>query len=145
MRIETITAEQFERWRGRLARDGVRSRKTVNKIATQARTIFQHAVGRFGLEVNVASKVRRLRESSDPGRFDFFSPQDVDLLVATAARGAHRDPSRPAISEAKRTLRAEEDRQDGVIYLTAARPASQRTARAAVGGRRLRALLDPRV
>ena len=119
-RIEAITPEQFEQWRDRLAKDGKRSRKTVNKIATQAHAIFQHAVDRFGLAVNVASKVRRLRESSDPGRFDFFSPQEVELLVATASKGAHRDPSRPAISEAERTLRAEEDRQDGVIYLTAA-------------------------
>jgi len=119
-RIETITAEQFARWRDRLAKDGARSRKTVNKIATQAHAIFQHAVERFGLAANVASQVRRLRESSDPGRFDFFSPQEVDLLVTSAAKGAHRDPSRPAISEAEQVLRAEEDRQDGMIYLTAA-------------------------
>jgi integrase len=119
-RIETITAEQFERWRSRLARDGARSRKTVNKIATQAHAVFRHAVERFGLAVNVASKVRRLRESSDPGRFDFFSPQEVDLLVATAIRGAHRDPARPAVSNSERALRAGQDRQDGAIYLTAA-------------------------
>jgi integrase len=119
-RIETITAEQFERWRDRLAKDGTRSRKTVNKIATQAHAVLQHAVEHFGLAVNVASQVRRLRESSDSGRFDFFSPQEVDLLVATTAKGAHRDPSRPAISEAERMLRAEEDRQDGVICLAAA-------------------------
>jgi integrase len=119
-RIETITAEQFERWRARLARDGKRSRKTVNKIATQAHAIFGHAVERFGLSVNVAAKVRRLRESNDPGRFDFFSPEEIELLVATAARGAHRDPSRPAVSDTERALRGEEDRQDGAIFLTAA-------------------------
>lgn len=119
-RIETITPEQFERWRDQLAKDGVRSRKTVNKIATQAHAILQHAVERFGLTVNVASQVRRLRESSGPGRIDFFSPHEVDLFVATATRGAHRNPSRPAISEAEQALRTEEDRQDGVIYLTAA-------------------------
>jgi integrase len=118
-RIETITPEQFEQWRDRLAKNGERSRKTVNKIATQAHTIFQHAVERFDLDVNVASQVRRLRESNDAGRFDFFSPQDVEML-ATAARGAHRDLNRPAVSDSERTLRTEEDRQDGVIYLTAA-------------------------
>jgi integrase len=119
-RIETITAEQFEQWRERLAKDGKHSRKTVNKIATQAHAIFQHAVDHSGLAINVASKVKRLREFNDPGRFDFFLPEEVELLVATAVRGAHRDPSRPAMSEAERTLRAEEGRQDGVIYLTAA-------------------------
>jgi integrase len=96
-----------------LARRSTRSRP-------QAHAVFQHAVDRFDLAVNVASQVRRLRENVDPGRFDFFSPQEVEVLVATAANGAHRDPSRPAISEAERTLRAEEDRQDGAIYLTAA-------------------------
>lgn len=30
-RIETITAEQFERWRSRLIRDGARSRKTSTR------------------------------------------------------------------------------------------------------------------
>lgn len=75
---------------------------------------------RFGLTVNVASKVRRLRESSDPGRFDFFSPQEVNLLAAAAAKGAHRDPARPAVSETERALRAEDDQQDGMVYLTAA-------------------------
>lgn len=119
-RIETITAEQFEQWRDRLVKDGARSRKTVNKIATQAHAIFQHAAERFDLGVNVASQVRRLRESNDSGRFDFFSPQDVEMLAATAARGAHRDLNRPAVSDSKRTLRTEDDRQDGVIYLTAA-------------------------
>ncbi len=119
-RIETITPEQFERWRWRLAKDGTHSRKTVNKIATQAHAIFRHAVEHFGLAVNVASKVRRLRESSDPGRFDFFSPHEVDLLVTTAARGAHRDPTRPAVSDKERAVCAEEDRQDGVVYLMAA-------------------------
>jgi hypothetical protein len=61
-RIETITPERFERWRDRLAKNGERSRKTANKIATQAHAIFQHAVERFDLAVNVASQVRRLRE-----------------------------------------------------------------------------------
>lgn len=119
-RIETITTKQFEEWRDRLAKDSKRSRKTVNKIATQAHAIFQHAVDHFGLVVNIVSKVKRLRETNDPGRFDFFSPEEVDLLVATAARGAHRDPNRPAVSDTERALRAEEDQQDAAIYLTAA-------------------------
>ena len=40
--------------------------------------------------------------------------------MATAATGAHRDPTRPAVSETERALRAEEDEQDAAIYLTAA-------------------------
>jgi integrase len=119
-RIETITAKQTEQWRSRLAEDGTRQRKTVNKIVAQAHAIFQHAVGHFGLVHNPVAQVKRLRESTDTARFDFYSPEEIDLLVATAAKGAHRDPSRPAVSETERTLRAEEDQQDAAIYLTAA-------------------------
>jgi len=119
-RIETITAKQIEQWRDRLATDGTRGRKTVNKIVTQAHAIFEHAVERFGLVVNVVAKVKRLRESGGVARFDFYSPEEIEKLVATAAKGAHRDPSRPAVSDTERALRTEEDEQDAAIYLTAA-------------------------
>jgi integrase len=119
-RIETITSKQIEAWRDRLAKDGARSRKTVNKIVTQAHAIFEHAVDHFGLITNVVAKVKRLRESNDPARFDFYSPDEIDLIVVTAACGAHRDPSRPAVSDTERALRAEEDQQDATIYMTAA-------------------------
>jgi len=42
------------------------------------------------------------------------------MIVATATRGAHRDPSRPGVSDTERALRTEEDKQDAAIYLTAA-------------------------
>jgi integrase len=119
-RIETITDKQIEQWRDRLAKDGKRTRKTVNKIVTQAHAIFQHAIDHFGLVANVVAKVKRLRESNDAARFDFYSPEEIDLLVAIAAKGRHRDPSRPAISDTERALRGEEDQQDAAIYLTAA-------------------------
>ena len=119
-RIETITTEQIERWRNRLAEDGTRVRHTVNKIVTQLHAIFQHAVDHHGLIFNPVTKVKRLRESYDAARFDFYSPEEIEKLVATAAAGAHRDPSRPAVSHTERALRAAEDRQDAAIYLTAA-------------------------
>ncbi len=119
-RIETITAKQIEQWRSRLAKDGERARKTVNKIVMQAHAIFQHAVEHFGLIVNVVAKVKRLRQTYDAARYDFYSPEEIDLIVATAAKGAHRDPSRPAVSDTERALRAEEDQQEAALYLTAA-------------------------
>ncbi len=119
-RIETITAKQIEQWRNRLAEDGTRKRKTVNKIVGQAHAIFQHAVEHFGLVLNVVTNIKRLRESGEVARFDFYSPEEIDLLVATAIKGSHRDPRRPAVSETERALRAEEDQQDAAIYLTAA-------------------------
>ncbi|MGH2853967.1 MAG: tyrosine-type recombinase/integrase [Solirubrobacteraceae bacterium] len=118
-RIETIGADEIERWRSRLAEDG-RSRRTVNKIVTQLHTILQYAVDHHGLIANPAAKVRPLRGSYDAARFDFYSPEEIDVLVAAAARGANRDPSRPAASDTERVLRAAKDRQDAAIYLTAA-------------------------
>jgi integrase len=119
-RIETITSAQIETWRNRIAQDGTKVRHTVNKIVTQLHAIFQHAVDRHGLITNPVAKVKRLRESYDAARFDFFSPDEIDQLVATAAAGRHRDPGRPAVSDTERALRAAEDQQDAAIYLTAA-------------------------
>lgn len=125
-RIETITSEDIQKWRDRFARetdaDGepLRARKTINKIVTQLHAVFEHALDRYGLVVNPVAKVKRLRESNDPDRYDFYSPEEIDLLVTTAAAGEHRDPSRPAVSEVEQALRSLEDEQDAAVYLTAA-------------------------
>jgi integrase len=125
-RIESITSEQIQTWRDKFAKetndDGEpkRARKTVNKIVVQMHAIFEHAIEHHGLVVNPVARVKRLRESNDPARFDFFSPEEIDLLVATAAAGLHRDPGRPAVSETEAALRSFEDEQDAAIYLTAA-------------------------
>ncbi|MGH2864394.1 MAG: tyrosine-type recombinase/integrase [Solirubrobacteraceae bacterium] len=118
--IETITTEQIERWRHDLADEQVRTRRTVNKVLTQLHNVFQHAIDHHGLIVNPAAKVKRLRESYDAARFDFYSPEEINVLVAAAASGAHRGPRRLALGETERALRAAEDRQDSAIYLTAA-------------------------
>lgn len=119
-RVEAITSEQIEEWRDGLAEDNKRARHTVNKILTQLHGILQHAIDHHGLIANPAAKVKRLRVSSDPARYDFYSPEEIDHLVATAASGPHRDPKHPAISETEQALQAAEDRQDAAIYLTAA-------------------------
>ncbi len=119
-RIEQITPRQLESWRNGLAADGTRVRHTVNKIMAVAHAIFEHAREYHNLQVNPAAQVKRLRESYDAARFDFFSPEEVNQLVDAAKDGRHRDPSRPPISEIERALQAAEDRQDAAIYLTAA-------------------------
>jgi integrase len=130
-RIETITTNEIEHWRDQLATrlvpsgDGKRmekprSRRTINKIVGQLHSVLQYATRHAGLTTNPAAPIERLRESRDTKRFDFYSPRDIDELVATAASGGHRDPRRPAISKAERALRTGEDRQDAAIYLTAA-------------------------
>jgi integrase len=119
-RVEAITAEWIEEWRDGLAENDRRARHTVNKIVTQLHGILQHTIDHHGLIANSAAKVKRLRVSSDPARYDFFSPEEIRKLVATAASGPHRDPSHPAVSETERALQAAEDQQDAAIYLTAA-------------------------
>lgn len=125
-RIEAVNdVQRIERWRKRLLTeklhgDETRSSRTVNKLLTVLHGILKYAVKRHVLLTNEASQVERLRESKDADRFDFYSPEEIDLIVATAAAGAHRDPKRPAVSEAERVLRDEEDRQDAAIYLTGA-------------------------
>lgn len=134
-RIETITTKDIEQWRDRLAtrpaasnaaagdrkkHSRSRSRRTINKIVGQLYSVLEYATRHCGLAANPAAPIERLRESGDAARFDFYSPDEIDKLVATATRGEHRDPSRPAVTDAERALRAEEDRQDAAIYLTAA-------------------------
>jgi integrase len=119
-RIEAIGSEEIEKWRNRIASDGTKVRHTVNKIVTQMHAIFEHAIDHHGLMANPVARVKRLRESYDAARYDFFSPEEVNALVAAAAAGKHRDPSRPAVSDYEVALREDEDRQDAAIYLTAA-------------------------
>lgn len=119
-RVESITTSQLERFRNELANDGERVRHTVNKIMAVAHAVFVHACEHHRLQTNPAAKVKRLRESYDAARFDFFSPDEVHVLADAAARGAHRDPKRPAVSDTERAMRAAEDAQDAAIYLTAA-------------------------
>lgn len=132
-RIEqTNNAKRIERWRKRLLTEQLpdgepRSTRTINKLLTVLHGVLEYAVKRHGLLTNEAAEVERLRESNDPDRFDFYSPEEIDLLVATAAAGGHRDPKRPAVSETERLLREEEDEQDATIYLTAAHEGMRRS------------------
>jgi integrase len=140
-RSETIDTDWIERWRDRLATEElpgpraagdtgadsdepqqrrVRSRRTVNKIVTQLHMVLQHAVEHHGLVANPAARIKPLRNSYDAARFDFYSPEEIRALGAAAERGAHRDPARPAATDAERAARAAEDRQDAAIYLAAA-------------------------
>jgi hypothetical protein len=145
--IETITPKKIEKWRTELARDGKRSRRTVNKIVTQLHSICEHAVEHHGLVANPVAKVKRLREANDFGRFDFFSPDEIRKLVATAAAGAHRDPARPGVTDSVRARYAPR-RSPGRRHLPhsrAKRTTTRRAAGASLGRRGLRAVLDPRL
>ncbi|HEV7944039.1 MAG TPA: site-specific integrase [Solirubrobacteraceae bacterium] len=130
-RPEAITGRDVEKLRDRLAcetntdLDGepaqeVRSRRTVNKIMTQLHGVLQFAVRHHKLLKNVSNEVDLLEDSYDAARFDFYSPQEIDLIYGTALVGGHRSPRRPAKSPTEQALREEEDQQDAIVYLTAA-------------------------
>ena len=60
------------------------------------------------------------RREPDPGVLDFYEPEEVAALVRAAAGGRHRDPARPAVSEAERLERRRADEQDAALFTVAA-------------------------
>jgi integrase len=99
VRIEDITSAQIEAWRAGLGSTGGRAlgNRTRNHAVSVLHAILERSRRVFGLIVNPAADVEKLRERYDATRFSFYSPEDVHQLVRAAA-----------------------DEQDGVIFLTAA-------------------------
>lgn len=49
-----------------------------------------------------------------------YSPEQIEALARSLAAGAHRDPSRPALTEGEIEARAREDVQDAELVRVAA-------------------------
>jgi integrase len=81
--IEAVTARAIEAWAAELLASG-RSRRTVNKILTMLHGIFERARRVWNLASNPVADVAR-KPGRDPGDLDFFSPEDVVVLVGAAA------------------------------------------------------------
>jgi integrase len=97
LRIETIKPARIEKWRNTEVEAGRLSRRNANLILAVMHGIFERAVKRHGLQRNPTHDVDRLRVSYDANRFDFYTPEEITQLVAAAS-----------------------ERQDALIYLTAA-------------------------
>jgi integrase len=97
LRIESVSTARIERWRDEQVSKHEMSRRNANKLLAILHGIFEHAVRKYGLLSNPAKGVEKLRESYQAARFDFYSPEEIHKLVASAG-----------------------DPQDGTIYLTAA-------------------------
>jgi integrase len=94
--LEAVTSQSIERWRTEwLAAHG--GPRTAAKLVTILHGIFERARRAYGLDINPAADVERLRLRYDPAAFDFYSPEEVFALARAAA-----------------------SEQDGAIYLTAA-------------------------
>jgi integrase len=119
--IATITTAQVERWLGRLDEQPI-SKRTINIHRQLVCSVLEHAVRRpdqYGIETNVARATSKRREP-DPVVLDFYEPEEVAALARAARAGEHRDPSRPALSDAEREERHRADDQDAALFIVAA-------------------------
>jgi integrase len=73
----------------------------------------------YGLATNPAVYADRRREP-DRGPLAFYSPEQVEELARSLAAGAHRDPSRPALTPEEMKVRACEEVQDAELVRVAA-------------------------
>jgi integrase len=82
-RLEAVTAREVEAWAAELLASG-RSRRTVNKILVMFGGVFERARRVWALTSNPLADVSRKREHYS-GDLDFFSPDEVMMLVRAAA------------------------------------------------------------
>jgi integrase len=105
-KLEAVTRQAIEAWKSQLLTEGRLSRRTINKLLTNLNGVFERARDVWHLQTNPVSAVKRLRESYDLGKYDFFSPEEVWVLV----RSARSNPD----------VEARVAEQDAAIFLTAA-------------------------
>ncbi len=103
-----------------IASTGVAPR-TVNKARQLICAVFNYGArpSTYALLTNPAHHADRRREP-DAAPLAFYSPKQIEALARSLSEGAHRDPSRPALSPAEIEARAREDAQDGELVRVAA-------------------------
>ncbi|HEX5898744.1 MAG TPA: hypothetical protein VFY32_05045 [Solirubrobacteraceae bacterium] len=114
--IDSITTTQVERWLETLDAEDI-SKCTVNTYRQLVCSVLEHAARRperYGISTNVARLTPKRREP-DPGVLDFYEPEEVAALARAARAGAHRDPTRPAVSQAEMDERRRADDQDAAL------------------------------
>ena len=118
--LESITTIDVKRWLEGLDREDI-SPRTVNKHRQVVASIFEFAIadGEYGVSENPVHGTPKRRES-DPHPIDTYAPEEVMALARAARAGLHRDPSRPAVSEAEALEQAWADEQDACLYIVAA-------------------------
>ena len=73
----------------------------------------------YALAINPAAFADRRREP-DSGALAFYSSEQIEQLARSLAHGAHRDPSRSALSPEEVEARSREDVQDAELVRVAA-------------------------
>jgi integrase len=115
-----VTTREIEDLLRLVSSTGVAPR-TVNKVRQLVCAVFNYGMrpSTFGLTTNAAAFADRRREP-DRGSLAFYSPEQIEQLARSLAAGAHRDPSRPALSAEEIEARAHEDAQDAELVRAAA-------------------------
>ncbi len=85
LRVEAISPARIERFRNGLVREGTITRRNANRLLMIMHAIFGHASSHHGLQENPAAQVRKLRETYDAARYDFYTPEQVHQLAAAAS------------------------------------------------------------
>jgi integrase len=120
LRVESISVPRIESWRNELVGKKGVSRRNANKIHAVLHAILEHAREHHGLQENPAAGVRKLRESYDAARFEFYTPEEVRTLAEIAAQGRHYEQLKRKLTSAELDARRARDQQDAVLYQTAA-------------------------
>jgi integrase len=115
-----VTTREINALLDEIAARGVSSR-TVNKHRQLICAIYSYGCqeSTFELLHNPALASNRRREP-ERARLEFFSPEQVEVLAESLARGAHRDETAPAVGDQESATRADEDRQDAELVRVAA-------------------------
>jgi hypothetical protein len=118
-----VTTRDVEDLLRSIASTGVAPR-TVNKARQLICAIFNYGMrpSTYGPQANPAAHADRRREP-DVAPLAFYSPEQVEALAGALASGRHRDPSRPAVSEAEIAARARDDAQDASSFASRPTPA----------------------
>ena len=115
-----VTTREVEDVLRKIAATGVAPR-TVNKARQLVCAVFNYGsrLSTYGLGANPAAHADRRREP-DTAPVAFYTPEQVEALARALAEGAHRDPSRPALTPSEIEARVREDAQDAELVRVAA-------------------------
>jgi len=115
-----VTTREIEDLLRSVAGTGVASR-TVNKVRQLVCAIFNYGMrpSTYALPANPATHADR-RTEGERAVLAFYSPEQIEALARSLAGGAHRDPSRPALTDGEIDARAREDVQDAELVRVAA-------------------------
>jgi len=81
LRIESIKSPRIKRWRDKKVSEDEMERRQANMMLAIMHGIFKYAEKPYGLVVNPTDDVPRLRESYDSARYDFYTPEEIQLLA----------------------------------------------------------------